>query len=334
MTTREEAPKALKTIVEWFKQDYAVHTFGLLKTYALVPKLLDYLYDDIGKHESVQRPTKQTVLSPHKLSAADNSGKTKAKVMKKRPKYDETFVKTVAHVVVQCTHAGSKEDPNHDARKDDTEHLVSAFIHYKAVSLILEAIEQGISSVDHDAVPHSSNHSDGASVGSAGRLPKSTGLLNFQTKEGQSLYRAAVEKSPSHFSVKNPNGPINVLENPHLVTLKQAQKHVGRFASTETRPRQNDAMLFGCLVSLFDDHTLTMMSSMKAHEFRNHEDPFSGPHESGVTYFKLLLDRAEYNSQAVVANLQVEISQLHLVIGSMFSPAREVPTPEIDFSVL
>lgn len=60
------------------------------------------------------------------------------------------------------------------------------------------------------------------------------------------------------------------------------------------------------------------MSSMRAHEFRNHEDPFSEPHESGVTYFKLLLDRAEYNSQAVVANLQVELSQLHLVIGSQF----------------
>jgi hypothetical protein len=172
-----------------------------------------------------------------------------------------------------------------------------------------------------------------------------TGLINFETKEGQSLYKSAVEKLGSQFSRKNPDvnllinqlrirvrregwggivlintkaGRINLLSHPHLVTLKQVQHHVRRFALTESRQRQNDAMLFGCLIGSLDNHTLMIMSNMQAHEFLDPMDMYAEPHESGVAYLKMLLDRAEYNSQAVVANLQIELSQLHLVIGKQF----------------
>ena len=41
--TREESLQALATMAEWTKKDYAVESFKLMKMYACVPLLLDYL---------------------------------------------------------------------------------------------------------------------------------------------------------------------------------------------------------------------------------------------------------------------------------------------------
>ena len=63
MASREESLKALDTIADWSKQDYAVHTFGVLKIYAVVPKLLDYLQDHIGKEQPEQRGIQKAVAA-------------------------------------------------------------------------------------------------------------------------------------------------------------------------------------------------------------------------------------------------------------------------------
>jgi hypothetical protein len=211
MATREEALEALDTIAAWTKQDYAVHTFGLLKTYALVPKVLDYLQDHVGKVEE-QDPIKKAAAE----KAAEANGEVKEEEEEvEPPKYDEKCVKTVAHVIAQCTFGGSKKDPNHDARKAVAEDMVSIFIQFKAVLVMLEAIEQGILSVHSEPMSNSSTHSDGASTSAAtnvsSKLPKSTQSLwacmwNIMAKE------SAKESIPNDRKIKLFSASVSCME--------------------------------------------------------------------------------------------------------------------------
>ena len=161
-------------------------------------------------------------------------------------------------------------------------------------------------------------------------------ILDYSSSFGSKIFSKATESLPTTFSIEKPNLRvlINELqvrsetfgwnslltintssdENPILksliqehvqCSLGQVQLDSSRYIHTNTRKRQNNYQLFVCITNSVDDYTKRMLAiEEKVYT--------SNGHPCGVTYLKLLIQKAEVDTRATAAHIRRNLTQLNV----------------------
>jgi hypothetical protein len=156
-------------------------------------------------------------------------------------------------------------------------------------------------------------------------------VLDYSSSFGAKVFSGATEPLATTFSIEKPN--IRVLINELQVraetfgwnsllnintmsndqppeyksliqehgqcTLSQVQRDSARYMHTDTRKRQNNYQLFVCLTNSIDDNTKRLLACEEKVYCAN-------GHPCGVTYLKLLLQKAEVDTRGQAQYCQIQ----------------------------
>jgi hypothetical protein len=164
-------------------------------------------------------------------------------------------------------------------------------------------------------------------------------VLDYSSSFGAKVFSGATEPLATVFSIEKPN--IRVLINELQVraetfgwnsllnvntmsddqspspeyksliqehgqcSLSQVQRDSARYMHTDTRKRQNNYQLFVCLTNSIDDNTKRLLAFEEKVYCAN-------GHPCGVTYLKLLLQKAEVDTRATAAHIRRNLNQLNI----------------------
>ena len=160
-------------------------------------------------------------------------------------------------------------------------------------------------------------------------------ILDYTTGLGAKIFSKSTEPLPTIFNVNKPNlrillnelqmrsetygwkdllsidistphqiqAPISLLHTHGRCTLKQVQDDSARYMNSISRKRQNNYQLFVCLNNSVDDQTKRILANEESLYTSN------GP-PCGVTYLKLLLQKAEVDTRATASYIRRNLTQL------------------------
>ena len=161
--------------------------------------------------------------------------------------------------------------------------------------------------------------------------------LDYSSATGAKIFTKATEPLKTCFNIKSPNirillneiqtrsesfgwnalfninisndGDLPVIRN--LLTthgqcnINSIQRESTSYMNTMTRKRQNNYQLFVCLTNSVDDHTKRILA--------NEEQTYmSTGHPCGVTYFKMLIQKAEVDTRATASHIRRLLTQLDI----------------------
>jgi hypothetical protein len=161
-------------------------------------------------------------------------------------------------------------------------------------------------------------------------------VIDYSTGHGAKIFSKATEPLPTQFNVKNPNIRvllskiqvqaesfgwhdllnINISDDDQVPTLKslthehgqcsleQVNRESTRYINSNTRKRQNNYQLFVCINQSIDNNTKRVLATEESKYHIN-------GHPCGVTYLKLLLQKAEVDTRATALYIQRNLTQLH-----------------------
>jgi len=162
-----------------------------------------------------------------------------------------------------------------------------------------------------------------------------TSILDYSTSMGAKIFSKATEPLPTTFQVNKPNIRIllnelqmrsetygwkemlniDVITSEQTITsidllrmhgkcsLNQVLQDSARYINTNSRKRQNNYQLYVCLNNSVDDYTKRLLANEEA-TYTQHGPP------CGVTYLKLLLQRAEVDTRATASYIRKNLTQL------------------------
>jgi hypothetical protein len=162
-----------------------------------------------------------------------------------------------------------------------------------------------------------------------------TDVLDYTTGLGAKIFSKATESLPTTFNVIKPNirillnelqmrsetygwkdimnidismphqmlSPISLLHTHGQCSLTQVQEDSAKYINSDSRKRQNNYQLFVCLNNSVDDQTKRLLANEESLYTTN------GP-PCGVTYLKLLLQKAEVDTRATASYIRRNLTQL------------------------
>jgi len=161
-------------------------------------------------------------------------------------------------------------------------------------------------------------------------------ILDYSTGHGAKIFSKATEPLPTQFSVTNPNIRVflseiqvrsesfgwhdllnvNIADEDQAEVIKsmthehgqcnleQVHRESTRYINSNTRKRQNNYQLFVCINQSIDDNTKRVLATEESKYHVN-------GHPCGISYLKLLLQKAEVDTRATASYIRRNLTQLH-----------------------
>lgn len=168
-----------------------------------------------------------------------------------------------------------------------------------------------------------------------------TGPLDYESKAGSAIFKAATAQLLSTFSLKAPNvallleqmnvrasscgwsnvltvvtmikgipTKVSLLDKHNMIGEDTCVTHAQGYMHTSSRSAQNDYQIFVCLTQSVDAYTTSIMAKETARYIITAGAGDPQPLPSGICYLKVLLLKAEVNSRAFAAHTRNQLSQL------------------------
>ena len=159
------------------------------------------------------------------------------------------------------------------------------------------------------------------------------GIINYSSKEGAAIFKAATAPLEIKFSILKPNvgvllselkdrastngwadvltvNNIYLLDGHGRVTLNQCENHADTYINASNRNAQNDYQLLMCLKSSMDETTTARMANESNMYTRPGILPHDPANQSGLCYLKHLLNKALADARSVSANIRNNLALL------------------------
>ena len=160
-------------------------------------------------------------------------------------------------------------------------------------------------------------------------------VLDYSSGTGAKIFSKATEALKTQFSIKTPNMKLllnelqvrsesfgwnnlfdiriddedgntvtkNLLTTHGQCSIQNIQRECSQYINTSTRKRQNNYQLFVCLTNTVDEHTKRILAN-EMHIYSSFGPP------CGVTYLKLLMQKAEVDTRATASHIRRLLTQL------------------------